>query len=253
MSSTVSSILGQDATLNQAATSKTAQDKDMFLKLLVAQLSHQDPLNPVEDKEFVAQLAQFTSVEELQKVNTNLESQMKMAETNQLSNAVSFVGRRVLANGDTVSKVGDEYMTPMFFSNDEALENCTINVMPKGSTTILFSKSFGAYLPGEHPVTGNDANVAYMWDGKDFTGKPVADGLYEVSISGTNKDGKAVLIKSEVMGDVMGVEIIDGVSHLRMADYSTVKFTDVSLVGSGSSSGGSGGKKDDETAGGAEG
>lgn len=68
----VSSIFGSTAaagTTNTRSTNK-ALDKDAFLKILVTQLSNQDPLSPMEDKDFIAQLAQFSSLEELQTLNT---------------------------------------------------------------------------------------------------------------------------------------------------------------------------------------
>ncbi|NLY67148.1 MAG: flagellar hook capping protein [Tissierellia bacterium] len=49
-------------------------DKEAFLKLLVTQLANQNPLNPVEDKEFIAQLAQFSALEQMQNLNKNLIS-----------------------------------------------------------------------------------------------------------------------------------------------------------------------------------
>lgn len=66
-------------------------DKDAFLKLLITQLANQDPTNPVEDREFIAQMAQFSSLEQM----TNMAKQIeKMTNTNQ-SLAVSYIGRVV--------------------------------------------------------------------------------------------------------------------------------------------------------------
>jgi flagellar basal-body rod modification protein FlgD len=66
--------------------------KEEFLKLLVTQLAHQDPLNPMEDKEFVAQLAQFSSLEQLMAMNRSMEGQQRNRDT---ESATTFLGRTV--------------------------------------------------------------------------------------------------------------------------------------------------------------
>jgi len=66
-------------------------DKDAFLRLLVTQLANQDPTNPMEDRDFIAQMAQFSSLEQMMNMTKQLE---KMAVTNQTL-AVSYIGRAV--------------------------------------------------------------------------------------------------------------------------------------------------------------
>lgn len=70
--------------------------KDDFLKLLVTQLRHQDPINPVDDKEFIAQLAQFSSLEQMQNLTTSLNTMMESQQRlTALSQATSMIGKEV--------------------------------------------------------------------------------------------------------------------------------------------------------------
>ena len=71
-------------------------DKDAFMQLLVTQLKNQDPLAPNDNQEFIAQLAQFSSLEEMQGVNENLVAMALLQESNalfsQLTNSSSLIG-----------------------------------------------------------------------------------------------------------------------------------------------------------------
>src|SRR5690554_4010698 len=74
----------------------SALGKDQFLQLLITQLRHQDPINPVEDKEFIAQLAQFSSLEQMQNLNTNLEDMMMAQQKlTALGQATQMIGKEV--------------------------------------------------------------------------------------------------------------------------------------------------------------
>jgi len=66
--------------------------KDEFLKLLITQLSHQDPLKPMEDKEFIAQMAQFSALEQMMQINNNIN---KLNKTDNLNRAFFFLGKNV--------------------------------------------------------------------------------------------------------------------------------------------------------------
>jgi flagellar basal-body rod modification protein FlgD len=111
--SDISSVVGGAPTLNtgpalggalQAPGGKLG--KDEFLKMLVAQLRHQDPMNPMEGQEFAAQLAQFSSVEQLVSLNSQFTAQAEstalLAESLSNNGALSTIGRTVLAVGDAV-------------------------------------------------------------------------------------------------------------------------------------------------------
>lgn len=69
--------------------------KDEFLKILMVQLANQDPLNPMEDKEFIAQMAQFTSLEQMTKMASSFEKFMEFQKSNVLSNYVNWIGKEV--------------------------------------------------------------------------------------------------------------------------------------------------------------
>ncbi|HEX5988321.1 MAG TPA: flagellar hook capping FlgD N-terminal domain-containing protein [Nocardioides sp.] len=78
------------------ASSATQMDKDLFLKLMVTQLKNQDPLNPQDSSEFLAQTAQFTSLEKLEEVATHssqaLAAQMAFGASNLAGRTVTYVG-----------------------------------------------------------------------------------------------------------------------------------------------------------------
>ena len=101
---TASSLAGATSTTPTRANG--AMGKEEFLKLFVAQMKNQDPLNPMQGEELAAQLAQFSSVEQLINLNQQLEAQAgstnAMMQTLQNGSAANLLGREIYANGDAV-------------------------------------------------------------------------------------------------------------------------------------------------------
>lgn len=225
----IDSILGQAEKAKSESTKKNeyADNKEMFLQLLVAQLSNQDPLNPAEDTEYIAQLATFTQVEELQNLNVSMNTLVEAYDRQQFISATSLLEKRILAAGSTVSKITDsktgEYgVTPVYFTSEADMSNVTINVYGPGGYTI-YSEELGALQAGSYPFT---------WDGTySATGTAVKDGVYNFAVVAYDLNGNRVLTTNQVFGDVTQVEKTDEGYSLHLLDGRTVKLEDVTMAG----------------------
>lgn len=116
-------ILDKYGINSETAASKKSNDldKNAFLNLLVTQMRYQDPLNPTQDKEFLAQMAQFSSLEQMQNLNTSVTlsrgyellnkyiyANVSDADTNKVTNVEGTVSGVYLENGKVLLKVGDK-------------------------------------------------------------------------------------------------------------------------------------------------
>lgn len=90
-----SSLLLSNYQATQRKTGSDSLGKDDFLKILMTQLQNQDPLNPMQDKDFIAQMATFTSLEQMTNMNKSIESLVSAQEQNQLISYSQFIGKEV--------------------------------------------------------------------------------------------------------------------------------------------------------------
>ncbi len=207
------------ATAAAKAANKSSLGKDDFLKLLVTQMKQQDPLNPMDDKEYVAQLAQFSSLEQLTNISTGItDLKTSMGQQTQLS-AVGFIGKTVKSNGYKVSKEGDSISALSYTLPDQAA-NVTMNIMDANGN-IVRAIDMGAKSAGDQQ---------FQWNGKDDSGTTVADGLYAVGITATDGSGNGMMVTSSVTGRVTGTAMNNGVFQLKLSDGRSVNFTDVQEV-----------------------
>jgi flagellar basal-body rod modification protein FlgD len=96
MTNTVDANLLLNNYQNQAKKTGTSTlGKDDFLKILMTQLQNQDPLNPMQDQDFIAQMATFSSLEQMTNLNSSMDSFIKFAEQNQFMQASSMIGKTV--------------------------------------------------------------------------------------------------------------------------------------------------------------
>jgi len=188
--------------------------KNEFVKLLMAQLSHQDPTSPMGSEAFVAQLAQFANVELAQSANQQLESLvMAQAASNQMS-AASLVGREVLYSADSVTL--GKGLDPSIHARLTGAANKVTAVIKDSAGKTVRTLELGAQPEGD---------LVLPWDGRDDAGARLPPGDYKLQLTAADKEGKAVTIDSRVRGRVTGVsfqngypELVVGTTRIRLAD-----------------------------------
>jgi flagellar basal-body rod modification protein FlgD len=195
-----------------AAEDKSVLGKDDFLRLLLAQLRNQDPLSPMEGTEFAAQLAQFSSLEQLANINTSLSNSLdsNYLLTQAISNTMSasIIGKDVRASGEgfhysgegevqlgfTLASAADTVKVTLYDSARRAVRSIQLGSADKGDTT-------------------------FSWDGQDGNGAALAAGEYTFAVEALDGDGNALTAHQYLFGTVSAVRfrpegtmfVVDGV------------------------------------------
>jgi flagellar basal-body rod modification protein FlgD len=219
-----STILGTSSSSSSTASSSSSSSssslgQDAFLQLLVTQLQYQDPLSPMDDKEFVAELAQFSSLEQLTEINTGIDNLATLGKEQQLMGAVNFIGKTIEATGTAVS-LASGAATPVTLTLPEDASTCLVNVL-NSSGTIVRTVDLGATSAGD---------VSFTWDGKDYDGNTMDDGTYQVAVTATDADGNVMTVTSTMTGTVTGITQTDGTYYLDIGGDRNVAFTDITSV-----------------------
>jgi len=174
-------------------------DEQTFLNLLTTQLQYQDPLEPQSASDFVAQLAQFTSLEELIDINAGMEAlYMAMSSVNNAT-MVQILGTVVTATTNEFNFDGENSVDLLFNAASNA-DEATVSIMDEDGT-VIYSEEIGALSAGENNWT---------WDGKDNNGQMADEGNYTYTVQATDSDGNTVAVDEWLIGLVDSMEYASG-------------------------------------------
>lgn len=174
-------------------------DRDAFLNLLTTQLQNQDPLDPMSNEEFVAQLAQFSSLEQLMGMQETMEAvYLGIASMNNAAMA-SLVGTNVVAMGNGIAYDGGD--ADLHYNASGDVSSATVTIYDENGDVVL-SEEIGSLDEGEG---------SWTWDGTDEDGLSVDPGDYTFSFTGTDADGNSVTIDEMVVGTVTEMDYSTGI------------------------------------------
>jgi flagellar basal-body rod modification protein FlgD len=202
--------------------------QDAFLKLMITQMENQDPLSPQENTEFIAQLAQFSSVESLDKLNNQFSGFSSSFVANQALQASSLVGRSVTVPGDTAYLKANEVVTT---SVDVPTSTSEMNISIYNSSGSLVEQiAAGPQAAGESVLRWDGTHLEVNgqlldWSSSHAEGLPPGQYRFEVSAS---VEGKMTQLDTAVSANVNSVTVgANGTLTLNLAGMGAVNLADV--------------------------
>jgi len=204
------------STLSRMGSS--AMGKNEFLKLLVAQLANQDPTKPQDSTQFVAELAQFSALEQQQNAVGRLDTLLLGQATANQTSAATFIGKEVSYRAGNLHVDGTGGVTASA-TLAQAAAHVTVTVADSAGRPVR-TMDLGSHAAGEIPVA---------WDGRDDHGVMMPAGDYTMSPAALTADKKGVPIVVSTMGTVTGVAFEGGVPLLKVG-ASLVKMSDVTSI-----------------------
>jgi flagellar basal-body rod modification protein FlgD len=152
-----------------AAFGGQALDQKAFLRLLTTQLTTQDPFNPVDNTQMVAQMAQFSQVAGIAEMNQSLKSLVASSGSSRLSDASSWIGRSMLVKSEVATPLRDGS-----YAGELTLPKATEN------TSVSFVDANGAVVHTMELGPRAAGAAAFHWDGRNASGQVVATGPLQV-------------------------------------------------------------------------
>lgn len=216
------------ATTPQGAADKTKESgfnrlgKDDFLNLLIQQVQHQDPLNPMDSQDFTAQLAQFSQLEQLTKMNESFDELMRYQASINNAQAISLIGKDIQVKGDTVTLKEEGGPIKLSYGLEKDAASVMLYVKDERGNQVA-SLVGGAQKAGFNEMT---------WNGKDADGNKLPAGTYTFQVVAKDIDGNIINASTFVLGRVKGVEFVDGNPYLT-TDFGKYALKDVVAVREG--------------------
>ena len=217
LSSTVSTASGVNAITDVASVKSASTDpaaaQDRFMKLLVAQLNNQDPMNPMDNAQMTSQIAQINTVTGIQQVNDTLKSMAEQFTSLQVLQGASMVGHDVLVQGNTLTRNAGVAKGAVELAGNA--DNVKIEILTPGGQ-VLDTINLGALEAGRH---------SFEWNASSYQGSGEPS-FRVVATSG----GKTVDTVSLTQNRVVSVASEAGAMTVQLQGRSSVAYSAIKAI-----------------------
>ena len=194
-------------------------DKDAFMKIMLVQMKNQDPTNPLKSHEMAAQLAQFTQLEQLQNINTNLDEMKAQAKPTESFQSLNLLGKVVAGDSSKIYRTkGDR--------EHEVRYQLPANAK---SVTIKVSNEMGDVVRSFTQNNVPQGNSSWQWNGKDNAEKVLPAGNYQVTIEALASNDNKITAKTDFEGVISGVNFTPS-GTLLMVGNQAIRLQDVRKI-----------------------
>lgn len=186
---------------------------DSFMTLLTTQLQNQDPTQPMDNSQMVAQLAQFSSLEGINQLNTTVSGFQSTLQANQVMQAAALVGKAAIVKGST----GYLYNTQASDGTTTASGMIGAVDVPPGATSLSvnITNSAGQVVKSLSVPTTGDSRPTFSWDGNLPDGSPAPAGTYSIGANAT-VDGKGQAAQTYVGAVIQSVGVTSSGPQLNL-------------------------------------
>jgi len=218
------SIVSSPTTLTPASSASQISNpnntisQDGFLKLLIAQLQNQDPMNPLSSDQFITENTMFSQLQQLVNMNQTLSTLSNQSQTN--AYAASLLGKNILTNSSTITKNGTS-ITPVAYTLSQPVSDVKATIIDSNGNTVA-TVDLGPQ---------NAGTQTFQWNGKDSSGNYIANGTYTVAFVATDSNGQIMPV-SHSAGTVTSIQFTNNGPILNTNLGLSVNISNVTGVSS---------------------
>jgi len=194
--------------------------KDAFLRLLVEQIKNQDPLEPTDNSEFVAQLAQFSNLEQTMGINDRLDLLSLQSQGSANTAVASFVGRKAVVRGDVLTRDASGQPNKIKFQLSGAAATTQVNIVDASGRTVRTLEL------GKSDATAREVT----WDGMSNEGVKQPPGRYTFTVTARGPKDEVLTYNPEATGIVTSVSFSKGYPELSLDSGVAVPVSDLLRV-----------------------